>query len=117
MKNASLLQRLRFAFNGVKFAMAEKSFRLQLLAAVFSLGALLLFGASPIWWAIFLLTIGSVLSLELVNTALEAALDIVHPNFHPAIARAKDCAAAAVLVMSLVSIAVFVLFLISSLEH
>lgn len=41
-----------------------------------------------------------VLSLELVNTALEAVVDLVSPQFHPLAKVAKDAAAAAVLVAS-----------------
>ena len=57
-------------------------------------------------WALFLLSIGGVLTAELMNTALECIVDRLHPETHPVIARAKDCAAGAVLVMSLVSIGV-----------
>lgn len=42
-----------------------------------------------------------VLSLELVNTALEAVVDLVSPQVHPLAKVAKDAAAAAVLVASI----------------
>ena len=50
--------------------------------------------------------VGLVLALELLNTALEAALDLLHPQQHPLVRVAKDCAAAAVLVASLAAVAV-----------
>jgi undecaprenol kinase len=52
-----------------------------------------------------------VLAAELFNTALEHALDHLHPDLHPAIKVSKDCAAGAVLVFSLSSVATFLAFL------
>lgn len=48
-----------------------------------------------------LLSCALVLSLELLNTALELTLDALHPEQHPAIGAAKDVAAGAVLLASL----------------
>ena len=48
-----------------------------------------------------LLVAALVLSLELVNTALEALTDLVSPVYHPLAKRAKDTAAAAVFLASL----------------
>lgn len=42
-----------------------------------------------------------VLSLELINSAIEALVDLASPSDHPLAARAKDLSAAAVLVASL----------------
>jgi diacylglycerol kinase (ATP) len=60
--------------------------------------------------------IGATLAAELFNTALEYLCDLLHPNFHPQIAMAKDCAAAAVLVLSLTSLLVFVAFVYERAE-
>ena len=48
-----------------------------------------------------LLVAALVLSLELVNTALEALTDLASPVYHPLAKRAKDTAAAAVFLASL----------------
>ncbi len=53
-----------------------------------------------------LLVSALVLSLELLNSALEAALDLLSPAFHPLAERAKDAAAGAVLVAALLALAV-----------
>jgi len=58
------------------------------------------------WWleinlVEILLLIALVLSIELMNTALEAAIDLVSPNYHPLAKAAKDIAAASVLITSL----------------
>ena len=107
MKNRPFPQRVRYAMNGIRLAFrTEASFRTQL---VFSFGAFLLLVAlrpAPIWWAILLLTVSGVLAAELINTALESVVDRLHPEKDPVIGRAKDCAAGAVLVLSLASLGV-----------
>jgi len=60
-------------------------------------------GAPQLWKLSLLLAVGAVLSFELANTALEHAVDLLHPEKHPSIKAAKDCAAGAVLLMSLIS--------------
>ena len=50
------------------------------------------------------LAIAAVLCVELLNTALEAAVDLITPDPHPLARTAKDVAAAAVLVMAIASV-------------
>jgi undecaprenol kinase len=54
------------------------------------------------------------LAAELLNTALERVIDHLHPESHPSIKIAKDCAAGAVLVLSLAAVAVFVALLVAN---
>jgi diacylglycerol kinase len=49
-------------------------------------------------WAILVVTIMIVMSAELINTAIEAAVDRVGSEPHPLSKRAKDTAAGAVLI-------------------
>lgn len=61
-------------------------------------------GVSPKEWAVLILAIGGVISLELMNTAIEAIVDLASPQ-HSELARtAKDTAAAAVLVAAIAAI-------------
>ena len=48
-----------------------------------------------------LILIGLVMSLEMVNTAIEAVVDLVSPEKHPLAKVAKDCASGAVGIMSI----------------
>ena len=66
-----------------------------------AVGLLVFLRPEPIWWAIIILIIGIVLAAELINTALESLIDRLHPEMHPMIGRAKDCAAGAVLILSI----------------
>jgi diacylglycerol kinase (ATP) len=102
MKNLSFAARLRFAIAGLAYAVsAERSIRTQLLAVVVVLGALLYWRPGPLWWALVLLVSAAVLAAELLNTAVERLADLLHPQQHPQIRVIKDCAAAAVLVLSI----------------
>ena len=71
---------------------------------VFELSVFLPLEPSFLWWLLVLITISVVLAAELFNTALEFVIDRLHPEQHPAIAMAKDCAAGAVLVLSFASL-------------
>ena len=57
-------------------------------------------------WAILLLTMGLVISCELINTAIEATVDLVTEEYHPLAKVAKDTAAAAVFVFAIVAVIV-----------
>ncbi|MEI6322214.1 MAG: diacylglycerol kinase family protein [bacterium] len=56
-------------------------------------------------WLAVILCIGLVWTAEALNTALEFIADEVDPNHRPGIGRAKDVAAAGVLIATLISIA------------
>lgn len=116
MKNQPFHRRLSFALAGIGAALrAEKSFRTQIVAAIAILLVLAWLQPAPVWWALILLAIAGVLAAELVNTALEALADHLHPDQHPTIKLAKDCAAGAVLIASLAALGVGAAFLRSLL--
>lgn len=112
-KNQPFIRRLRFALQGLAAAWrSERNFRIQLGALVSVVIVLVALGIEPVWWALVLLTSGSVLAAELFNTALEHLADHLHPQTHVQIQIVKDCAAAAVLVASCAAIAVGVALLV-----
>lgn len=87
-----------YAFRGVAAALrSEVHLRLHALATVLVLGAGLYFQLSRLEWALVALAVGLVWALELVNTAVEAVVNLVSPEYHPLAGRAKDVAAGAVL--------------------
>lgn len=115
MKNQRFHHRFGFAVNGIVSAWRnEASFRFQCVAALCVLAVLMWRRPPALWWAFLLIMCALVLAAELFNTALETALDHLHPRHHPAIGLAKDCAAGAVLVLSLASACVFAAFLVDS---
>jgi len=60
----------------------------------------------PVWWALVAVAIGLVVAAELLNTALEAVVDLVTVDDHPLAKRAKDVAAAGVLVAVLTALGI-----------
>lgn len=89
---------LGYAWEGILYAWrVQRNFRLEAYLALLALGLTFWLGISPVP---VLLISALVLSLELLNTALEALADLVSPVFHPLVKRAKDTAAAAVLLAS-----------------
>lgn len=52
-------------------------------------------------WAVVMISIGLVLSMELVNTAIEAVVDLVTEEYHPLAKVAKDTSAAAVFIIAI----------------
>jgi undecaprenol kinase len=112
-KNQPFIRRVRFALQGLAAAWrSERNFRIQLGALVSVVIVLVALGVEPVWWALVLLTSGSVLAAELFNTALEHLADHLHPQTHVQIQIMKDCAAAAVLVAACAAIAVGVALLV-----
>ena len=80
--------------------------RFHLLAACLVIGAGFFTGLSPLQWAVLALTIAAVISAELINTAIEAVVDLVSPDHHHLAKAAKDTAAGAVLVVSAAAVIV-----------
>jgi undecaprenol kinase len=114
-KNQPFYKRLGFAVHGVRAAWRnEASFCTQSCAAFIVLLVLIWRQPAPLWWAVLLVNCGMVLAAELFNSALEAALDLLHPEMHPSIKLAKDCAAGGVLMLSVTAVGVFVAFVIAT---
>jgi len=75
----------------------DNNFRIHLLAVivVIILGFWIKFSEGE--WLVVILTMGGVLSLEAVNTAIETIIDLVSPEYHDLAKKTKDVAAGAVL--------------------
>jgi diacylglycerol kinase (ATP) len=111
MKGQAFFKRLRYALCGLYVAFGrEASLRFHALATAGVVATLAATRPSPLWWALGLLAIGLVIVAELLNTALETLSDHLHPERHPEIKAAKDIAAGAVLIASVVALAVAVAF-------
>ena len=102
-----------FAYNGLKTALKnEPNFKVHSIVAFIVLFAALLFQFSPIEWALLIFTIGLVLILELINTAIEAVVDLVSPDLKDHAKIAKDVSAGAVLISAIISLLIgLILFL------
>lgn len=107
MKNRPLRQRLGFAAAGIRSAwLRERSFRTQCLFAAAAIVALIILRPPPIWWALVAVIAANVLALELLNSAIEGVIDLLHPRIHPEIKIVKDMIAGAVLIASIAALSV-----------
>lgn len=80
---------------------AERNIKVQLLAGAAAVVAGFALELDALSWALIVLCIGIVLFAELVNTAIEAVVDLATREIHPLAKLAKDVAAASVLVLSI----------------
>ena len=103
----------KYAFDGILTVFKnEQNFKIHtIISAVVILTAIAL-GFSNLRMIILLIIIGIVLSLELVNTAVEKTVDLVTQNVHPLAKQAKDAAAGAVLVFSIFAVIIGILLFI-----
>ena len=96
----------RYAAQGLGYAtVSQRNFRIHLATAVVVFGLGMALQLDPTRMAVLVLTVTAVLVLELLNTAIEAVVDLsIGRRYHPLARIAKDCAAAAVLVASISSL-------------
>lgn len=105
--NRSFWHSLRCALSGLGHALrTQRSLRIEVGLGGLAVVLAAVLGLRPTEWPLLAAVITLVLTAELFNTALEAALDAVHPDYHPRARVAKDVAAGAVLVASLGALAV-----------
>lgn len=114
--SANRRQSFRFAFAGLRYALrTQKNIRIMALAtvSVIALGFWLDLDAQS--WAILSLAIAQVWTAEIINAAIEAAVDLATQAYHPLAKRAKDVAAGAVLLSSLAAAIVGLLVIMPQL--
>jgi diacylglycerol kinase (ATP) len=101
-----------FAFAGLAHLLRTQSnFWVHLSAGLCVALLSMLLGLRGAELGLLVLTIGLVLVTEAVNTALEAAVDLASPQFHPMARTAKDVSAAAVLFAAATAVVVGVVLL------
>ena len=101
MPKFSLLKRIKsfsYAFNGLLILFKEEhNARIHLFGAIVTTAAGFYFEISKYEWLALILVIGLVITLEIINSAIEGIADFISPNYHEMIKKIKDLGAAAVL--------------------
>ena len=101
------LKSIKYSLNGLYYSYRyEQSIWLHALVTILAITMGFIFKISLSEWAILFIALGSILALELINTAIEATVDLVTTEIHPLAKIAKDCGSAASFVMSIVSIVI-----------
>jgi diacylglycerol kinase len=92
------------AFHGLRdCVLHEKNFRIQYVIAILIVIAGIFFKLNAIEWILILICFATVLSFEIINSAIEKLCDLVCPDFNLTIKKVKDMAASAVLLSAIIS--------------
>ena len=103
----TLLESFNFAVEGIIHVVrTQRNMRIHLLAAVLVLVAAIWIGVSKLELIALLLAIAFVFIAEMINSALEQAIDVATTSFDPLAKLAKDVAAGAVLIATVNAIAI-----------
>lgn len=101
-----LWKSFRYAFEGIGTGVRkERNMKIHCAVAALVVLAGLWLGLSAVEWCICFGLFGLILALELVNTAVEAVVDLVTEEKKPLAKLAKDTAAGAVLIAAIMAAA------------
>ena len=101
------------AWNGFKIAFKEeRNLRIHTGAMLIVVMLGVYFHITSIEWIVLVITIGIVVCLELVNSAIENLTDLVTKERQPLAGKVKDISAAAVLFASVISVVVGLLIFV-----
>jgi diacylglycerol kinase (ATP) len=116
-RSPSLLQSFNFAFEGIIHVLrTQRNMRIHFAIAIAVLIAALAVGVRRLELVALLLAISFVLIAEMLNTALEAGIDVSTTSFDPLAKLAKDIAAGAVLIATVNAVAVGYLVFVERLK-
>lgn len=111
-------QSLAFAFAGVRHALhSQRNVRIHFGIAAAAVIAGFALRINRAEWAVVVTLIALVIGLELLNTAIEALVDLASPTLHPLAKTAKDTAAGAILLVALGSAAAGLIIFLPRLWH
>ena len=111
----SFFKSFRYAFKGIKHVFKnERNFRLHTLISILVLILAIYFNCDLIEFALLVIIISLVMSLEMINSAIEYTWNKLEPNHHPVVGIIKDAMAGSVLIAS---ISAFIVGIIIVLRH
>ncbi len=100
------------AIQGIRdVAQRERSFQVHIVATVLVAVTAIWLQVSVLQGAVLILCVGLVLTSELLNTAIENTVDLIAPEPHELARRAKDAAAGACLMASIVAVIIGLMIL------
>ena len=112
MPKINRIQSFRYAFYGLWYTLRTQrnaQIHVGIGSIIIALGLFL--QINLIEWAIIVLTSGFVIATEMLNTAIEGAMDFASTDYHPQIKIVKDVAAGAVLVSAITAVVVGLIIL------
>lgn len=113
-----LTDSFNFAINGLIHAIrTQRNMRIHVISAIVVIIASLIFKVTKEELLLLVISITLVMTTELVNTAIESAVDATTNYYHPLVRVAKNTAAAAVLVTAVNAVAVGILIFWTPITH
>ena len=114
----TLLDSFNYAFEGIVHVLrTQRNLRIHFLIAIVVIAAAAALGVGRLELIALLLAIAFVLVAEMVNSAIEGAIDVSTTSFDPNAKLAKDVAAGAVLIASVTALAVGYLIFSHAAAH
>lgn len=105
MKSNGLLKSFQFASQGIKHAFIhERNMKIHGMVSIVVILLGFVLGLTLTEWLFVLFAIAGVISLELINTAIERVVDLTTSHYHPLAKQAKDVSAGAVFIYSCLSV-------------
>ncbi len=102
MRSRSILWSFNYAIEGIVYALrTQRNMRIHVSAAILTLLAAIVLGVDRLALVAIVFAISLVFVTELVNTSIEAAVDIATDHYDPHAKIAKDVSAGAVLVAAM----------------
>lgn len=92
-----------FAINGIKLCFLQRNFKIHFVCSIIAIIVGFILNINLKEWCIIWICIGLVISLEMINTAIEQLVNLIEPNYNSKAGAIKDVAAGAVLVSSVIS--------------
>ncbi|HEY3921175.1 MAG TPA: diacylglycerol kinase [Gaiellaceae bacterium] len=106
-RSPTIFDSFNYAFEGLIHVLrTQRNMRVHFAVAVVVLVAALVVGVSKIELIALLVSISFVLVAEMINTAIEGAIDVATTSFDPMAKLAKDIAAGAVLIATMNAVAI-----------
>ena len=104
------LNSFKFSIQGLQYAYKnEQSMLIHFICTIISIAIGFLLKISLTEWAIICMAFGVTLAAELINTAIEATVDLVILEIHPLAKIAKDCGSAATFVFSTITFVICII--------
>ncbi len=114
----SLLDSFNYAFEGIIHVLrTQRNLRIHVVIAIAVLGAAVALGVDRLSLIALLFAIAFVLVAEMVNSAIEGAIDVSTTSFDPNAKLAKDVAAGAVLIASVTAVGIGYLVFAHAAAH
>ena len=117
-KRKRLRNSFKYAFEGIGEALkTEQNLKIHFIIALVVIIAGFIFKISKLEWIACVILFGLVISLELVNTAIETTVDIAMPEKNEKAKLAKDVSAGAVLVSAIMAVVVGLIIFVPKILH